>query len=319
MLLSLRSFEKGMNDLTAEAMDKILKRLKVKGYAYNQQVARAVAREFKRIEPGLTEVAAGATLLLRKISQRTMKKRAKIAGLTVNQGLLNIITDKAKIANLSPQLHSTNRLIRNKFAKQLRKSLNAGESMTKIAKRLLKVENPAVNIPKHIREIEIAARKAIIDPKHYNDFKKVIRKHEKYIDNLTRAGEPGFEVTGMRGASKRFIRDIQNANAENIDKVVNTWKDRKSLYHQKVVARNEATLAYNEYNSSYMRETDYIIGEEWFVSQSHPIPDECDDQVGIHLYKDGTPPVPIVDTHINCLCYTTAVIDTSVLEEEQAA
>ena len=187
----------------------------------------------------------------------------------------------------------------------LKKSIGFGKGVEKLAKELTTLDPVTLNVPKHINDIVAAARRAVRDPKDFIIFEKTLKKHRHYIDNLTRAGEEGFEHLGIRRASRAFLRDIKKAvNDNTIDNVVDKWAKRKLNYIQKRVARTETSRAYMDNIFGYGIEADHIKGVIVKLSPSHPAADICDELAGTYIfgkYSDEWS-IPRPPHHPQCIC-----------------
>jgi hypothetical protein len=321
----LAELEKETNALNGLVMKDVLKYMKKHGYQYNAALVKQIRREFNKYKDKYAAINTKAAVTIAAISKTTMKARASKFGAALTDDFMDDIISKVKLDKLSTRLHSANIWIRNKMTRQVKKSIRGGESVIKLANKLNNLENVKVAIPKHIKEIAAAAKKAINQPEHYAAFRKVLKKHERYIDELTRAGADGFQHLGIRGATRRFAKqaekfakDMKGATTANIDTLVNEWAAKKALNVQKNVARHHLNLAFNQYNKQYMEEAEYYEGKTWTLSSSHPKPDICDELSGDYYKKDGPAPELIVDSHYLCLCYYVAIVNreiTGVTEE----
>jgi hypothetical protein len=241
------------------------------------------------------------------------------------------LIERQTLGLLSKAMRTSNLDTLSRFKHTLALGLSKGNSAVKIAKTLSKVGDivaSGISVPKHIREIENALRTAISALNSGNNtllleqrvaLNRILQKHSKYIDNLTRAGAEGFQQLGIRGTTRQFakqaqsmINDVSKLNTKNVDNMVKVWTDKKINYHQKVVARTEASRMYNQNTYNLGQELDFVTHYDVLLSESHPEPDICDDLQGRYP-KEGTVPQP--PHHPNCLCRMELVTEREIREE----
>lgn len=228
---------------------------------------------------------------------------------------------------LSRRLFKQNRTRGLQMAIQITATLRAGKSITDTADALIGLDiaggfarrPPAVVIPRYIREISAAAKSAHVLGQP-DLLQNAIRRHAKQIDRLGQAG-PGF-AQSMRPISKQFVKDIQKASADQVDKLVERWLLDKARRHARLIARTEAVEAYR---ASYIQATSgkpYVKGYRWTLANTHPEPDVCDILAKQDLFGlgpggypvDELPPTP----HPLDLCIQTTIMDERHFERELA-
>lgn len=302
VIKEIRGLEKSFDVANTSALTDILDEIKGDGYKYSKSLDRQIRKALKTSRKDTELLASKSEKETLEISVVSMKGTNTLVGaVTTKKSVINV-AKHVKKPRLSTELHSTNLETHNLIYSQLKRSIKAGEGVVKLANRLIEVDPARAKIPNYIREIETAARRAYTSPSEYARFKGVMRKHKKYIDNLTRAGEPGFEHLGIRGAGQAFLRDIEKATVDNIDRVVNEWARKKALNAQKVVARTETNNAFHNYNFEYAYQADHIIGVEIYLSGSHPSADVCNENVGTFLFAEHGRDINLPSFHPNCIC-----------------
>jgi hypothetical protein len=284
-------------------------------YNYNKKLDKAIRRQVTIVQKATNATGNEMQRDVKALAVTTIvdASRVQISAEQVSKIISNVDVDR-----FSKVMRPSFSEYRHDLLFHLKRSIGQGKSVEKLAKDLTKLDPVKVDIPAYIRDIEQAARRAIRDPKDFAVFKRTLRKHERYINNLTRAGEPGFEHLGLRRAGQAFVRDIKKAVNENtIDNIVNRWAQRKLGYIQKRVARTETSNAYHKYLEEYAFEADHIIGLEVVLSAAHPEYDICDELAGVYLYDDVGRDIPIPEHHPQCICGVEYIFEEE--EKKQAA
>lgn len=283
-------------------------------YNYNKKLDEAIRKRVTQIQRETNRIGNDMQGTLKALATKTIVQ-ADSAVLSAEQ--VNRIIGKVSIERFSEVMRPSFSEYRGDLLRHLKRSIGQGKSVEKLAADLIKLDPLKVDIPAYIREIEQAARRAIRDPKDMAVFKRVLRKHERYINNLTRRGEAGFQHLGIRRAGKAFVRDIKKAvNDNTIDNVVGKWANSKLKYIQTRVARTETSNAYHAYLEEYASGADHIIGIEVKLSASHPAYDICDELAGFYLFSEHGRDIPIPEHHPNCICGTEFIFEG---EMEEAA
>jgi hypothetical protein len=261
--------------LNADVMISVQGVIKANKYQYTKKVKIQVETLFNGLEKDITKTINTLEVKVGAITAASIKA---IGGTTTAQA----VAKRVLLDQLSPALHTTQKLIRKGMLAQVKSSIARGEGVVKAAKKLLAIDPTKAKIPGYIREIEAAARKAIMNPEDIAIFKRALRKHQRYINKLTREGAAGFEHLGIRGFTRdftkrmnRLVSDIGTATQANVDQVVNRWLGKKALYHQKVVLRTESSKAYHNHMRAYT----------------------------------GNDTAPTIPQHPNCLCYYLYIFD----------
>lgn len=309
--------ERKLKSVVSNSMARIMEIVNENDNQWNRAVTKEIGEQVSDMNAKIAAIADSTDKGVQALVASTILASSQAAvAKTINKSNIIDLMKHVKRPKLSSDLHNTSKWVMRDVLKQLRTSVQKGDSVVRLAKKLLKIDPVKVNIPKHIREIERAARAALQNPADYRFFKRALKKHEKYIDNLTRAGEPGFQHLGIRRATNRFIEDIKKANIQNIDSVLNKWASSKALNQQKVTARTEINNAYHEYNFEYAKQADHIIGIRVILSESHPIPDECDEFARDYFFEQDGHDIPLPSYHPNCLCRFEYIIDPALLPGE---
>lgn len=193
--------------------------------------------------------------------------------------------------------------------------LQSGEGAIKASKRFLKYAAGKDKImPKYLEPLEKAFKEYWVAVKKYAptdvitaNIGKELKAIKSYAKGL-RAGQLGFG-SGLRSWLNKFERDYKEVTN------VKWFKDitqRKATYNARRLLRTEINSAYREAQRQAALQTDIIIGYKWNLSGSHPREDICDD-LASREYYDKNEPIP--DSHPNCLCYITDVVDWNIQRE----
>jgi hypothetical protein len=300
-----RKAERKMRELDEKAI-RAIKRLIRKStkngvYAYNKRTETAIKREVTKVYR-----ANGATAndLRDKIDTIAAETIAAMPQVDLSTEQIRKIVKKVSVDRLSTTMRPSFSEYRTDLLFALKKSIGKGSTIEKIARELTVIDPAKVDIPKAIQEIVDAARIAVKKPEHIEVFKKALRKHQRYFDDLTRAGEEGFQHLGLRRAGKAFLRDIKKAvNDNTIDGVVDRWAKRKLHFIQQRVARTETSRVLHEDIREYAVQEEHIRGIEVKLSDSHPEYDICDELKGIYIFEEDGDDFPMPPHHPNCICY----------------
>ena len=305
--------ERKLKIIVSTSMARIMRIVNKNDNQWNTTVTKEITEQVSDMNARIAVIADATDKGVQALIAATILDSSRSAvAKTIKKSNVIDLMKHVKRPKLSSDLHNTSKWVMRDVLKQLRTSVQKGDSVVKLANKLLKIDLTKVNIPNYIKEIERAARAALQNPADYRFFKRVLKKHERYIENLTRAGEPGFQHLGIRRATKRFIEDIKKANIQNIDSVLNKWASSKALNQQKVTARTEINNAYHEYNFEYAKQADHIIGIRVFLSQSHPEDDECDPFAREYLFATDGTDIPLPSYHPNCMCGFEYIIDPAL-------
>lgn len=202
-------------------------------------------------------------------------------------------------------------------------SARAGERVQRIAERVLDVDDPIVRLPEHVRELHEAARRAALgDVEARREFEAVVRRWQGRVERLGQApGRAPGDFT-IRSATEQMIKDLREAEAEQVDRVVDRWVLERARHQARQIARHETVEAYRDSYRETARESEAVVGFRWRLSPLHPRPDVCDLYANQNLYglgPGGYPPDRVPATpHPNCLCVTSAIVDPYFMRRELA-
>jgi hypothetical protein len=248
---------------------------------------------------------------------KQLVKNLKRMGYKVKREQINAILKKVKERPFSKALHSSNIKTKARFLRTLSTGLQEGTNAIKLAKKLKNVGDliaADITIPRHIQDIERALRRAassnLTTAKAGRiEVEKMLRKHKRYIDNLTRAGADGFQQLGIGRATRKFRRqalsmlnDTEELTKENLEKLVNDWRESKVVYRQTNVARTEINERFHQLHMLFAIAVNGIIGEDVRLSPQHPKVDICDDLAGTYLFEEHGSDIPVPPHHPNCIC-----------------
>jgi hypothetical protein len=323
--------EKRIKALTTLKMGGIIALLKKGGYKATKKVADGIKKVFKGIDSAVTPSADDLERGVQVVVKQTAKVHAKKFKYEYKEDRVDRAIKKSGLSRLSKKLHKGNKEAMMQFGTVLFKGMKEGQGAIKLAKQLTSIKDIVagdIDLPKHIKEIESILMRAarINDPieraAQLRRVRKTLKKHRQYIDDLTRAGEKGFQHLGIRGATKRFakgaealLNDVEKLNESNVNLIVDRWRKSKTQYYQTRVTRTETSKMYAEYNREYWQElqTDGIVeGVDVLLSHSHPEPDICDELQGRY---DDIKTAPLAPHHPNCICRNAAVISNETRKD----
>jgi hypothetical protein len=310
--------EQKLQKIDKKAMRLIEKDIRDAKYRYTKKLEKSIKRTLNKTKRATFDIE---DTLQAQVENVAISSIIANAGVRLSRSEVKNIVNRVKLDKMSKAMRPSFNEYQDDLLLHLKRGIGGGQSATKLARGLLDIDLVKTDIPAYIREIEQAARRAVQDPKHYATFQRVLRKHRRYIDNLTRAGEEGFQELGVRRATREFIRDIQKASTDNvIDNVINRWARRKLEYIQKRVTRTETSRAYIDNMFGYAKDADHIKGVEVRLSESHPEFDICDELKGTYLFKQYGDEwsIPRPPHHPQCICYMVYLFYQDFLNEEAA-
>jgi hypothetical protein len=324
-----KQFEVELDKINDEAVLKIKAAINKANYKNTKAVKDTVNKSFKKLNKDIDAPVKALESSVKATAISTIQESNNFYDVVLSDKKVAGFLKGAKGQKLSPILHSTNRDTRNRFLKVLRKGMKEGQGAVELAKNLANLEDitrQGLKIPGYIQDIENALRRAAsADPAtraaSVKELRGVLRKHRRYIDDLTRAGADGFQDLGVRAAGRQFAdkaaafaTDIESVNQSNIDKILNDWKDSKIKYHQTVASRTEISNIYNDYMLEYADNADHVIGFSSVLSDSHPEVDICDELAGDYLFDEwAIGDIPKPTHHPQCLCRGELIIDPAFL------
>ncbi len=153
-----------------------------------------------------------------------------------------------------------------------------------------------------VKQLHKAGQDLIHNPAARADWNVAVDAVETRILSLSK--------TGSRSAAEQVLKQIRAAvdkgSEELMDKAVRWWVYDKQLYNLKRIARTEmATAMHRAVIASAEKDAD-VIGYQWRLSSSHPVPDICDYYANIEMglgkgvwSKDS---VPHEKAHPHCMC-----------------
>jgi hypothetical protein len=292
-------------ELNAKARRAIIRQLKKDNYVFTKAVESVIDTQYKLLNKRIDSTAALLEKQLFDVGHDTIKKSAAALQIKLGDKALNFITRNVKTDIFSNNLHSANAEIRKNVRRELKKGLKRGESVEKIASRLLKTDDLTVKIPKHIQDITKAARRAAGDSAQRKELLKTIDKYKNQIKDL-KSGS-----LGVKTATNKFVKDIKDANLDNIDAIVKQWAEGKATYMQTRVARTEGQRVFSDIHRQNAIESPYIIGIEIRLAHVHDYDGICDDFAGIYLFEEyDISDIPKIPFHPNCICSEFNIYDT---------
>lgn len=284
-------------------------------YNYNKKLDKAIRDRVTQIQKETNLIGNNMQDDLEAFATKTIVDASRTR---ISAGQVNRIISGVDVDRFSTVMRPSFSQYRGDILRHLKRSIGQGKSVERLAADLVKLDPVKVDIPAYIQDIVDAARRAIRDPKDMVVFKRALRKHERYINNLARAGEPGFQHLGLRRAGQAFVRDMRKAvNDNTIDNVLKKWADSKLKFIQKRVARTETSSAYHAYLEEYAFEADHIIGLHVVLSVSHPRYDECDEFAGIYLFSEWGRDIPRPEHHPNCICGVEYIFEGEEVEGKE--
>jgi hypothetical protein len=232
---------------------------------------------------------------------------------------------------LSEKIWPSDKKLLRKFHEAVETGIAQGRILGKTVERMvwLKDRYGEEKIPKYLKEIETAAKKATINlPGAKEQYRKLVNNVKKQlakrkVGEFVRPVGQGLAGLGTRRAGEAFLARVDNAINKNslllIEEATEKYLEKRATYHSVRAARTMAGRAFKQTGQAERKKKDWVIGEKWNLSSSHPRYDECDLRVmvdfglGPGIYPKGAAP----DDHVNGLCFLTDVIDEKYFEREQ--
>lgn len=186
--------------------------------------------------------------------------------------------------------------------------------MQRVAERVLSEDDPIVHLPQHVEELRDAARAAASgDPAARRKYEQTVERWSRRVEALGQGAgrEPGAHT--VRSSTQRLITELREAQADQVDAIVDRWVLDRARYQARQIARHETVEAYRDGYKRSTEDNPAVVGYRWTLSPRHPRPDICDLYANQNLYglgPGGYPPGELPATpHPNCLCVQTAIVD----------
>lgn len=168
-----------------------------------------------------------------------------------------------------------------------------------------------VDLPQYLKRVEEVARAGNMDELKLLS-KGYLTRAQKLLGELQTDGTRKASAYSLRGATTRFLRDVQKAGPEGVDKLIDRYVKERAQYQARLIARHETVEAFRE---SYVRSSsskEGVVGFRWLLSNRHVVPDECDVFAHTNHYglgPGGYPADAIPQRHPSCLCTIVAILD----------
>lgn len=199
------------------------------------------------------------------------------------------------------------------MAREVTRGIQQGRGILGAAREIQKIDKGyAAQLPQYLQRVEDAARAGNL-PALKKLSKRYLARAKKTLGELQPDGSLRSSPYSLRSATTRFLRDVQKAQGEGIDKVVSTYVEERAQYQARLIARHESVEAMREAYVRESRDKAGVIGYRWITTGRHKLPDECDVFANQNLYELGPgvyPPDEIPKRHPSCTCAIIAVVDS---------
>lgn len=327
-LLAARRGEGELAVLYQEVANDVTAKVRARGDRVTAPVLQADIDEafertvFKRVRIVIASIESGAKLGPRaskqtmraaygeevtrsqvRSSPRALKQAAdRIAG--------KVTVDKLA---LTKRLRRVDREVSAEMAREVERGVRQKKGILGAARAIEKLDPREVQLPKYLQDVEAAARAGNID-----ELKMLTKRYrsrvEKLLGEIQADGTRIASKYSLRTATQRFLKDIEKAGPQGIDKVVESYVVRRAAFRANTIARHETVEAFRRSYIEQSKNKPGVIGMQWRLSPTrHPVPDECDIYANQNAYELGPGVYPADKVphhpHPGCLCTITAVLD----------
>ncbi len=272
------------------------------------------------IESGAKKGPAAARKTFRAVfGEDTTRSHVRTTKRALEEGAQRIAgrTTVDKVS-LSKRIRKWDAELGQQLAHEVQRGLRTKKGIVQIAKRIQKLDNVTEGLPKYLQEVEALARRGQVKEMKALA-KRYIARAQKTLGELQVDGARKASKYSLRSSTQRFLRDIQKAGADGIDRVVKEYVQEKAAWRARVIARQESVEAMRSAYKAQLKGKRGVIGVKHVLSRRHPKQDECDlwasqnaHQLGPGVYPIGKEPKP----HIGCLCFHVAVTDAKTFQRE---
>jgi len=212
---------------------------------------------------------------------------------------------------LSKRIRKWDRELGGRVAREVERGIRQHDGILEAAKKIVKVDRVTERLPQYIEELESAARLGDGDAVRALS-KKYAAQVRKRLGAIAADGSRSASPFSLRGPTQRLIQGLRKAQGKDVDAVVETYIKERGLWRARVIARTETVRAFRSSYVEHAAQRPGVVAIQWRLSNRHSIADECELYASQNLYDlgpGGYPPDAIPESHPNCLCTTTAVID----------
>lgn len=219
---------------------------------------------------------------------------------------------------LARSLHVLDRQGVAQVAGEIQKALRAGFDVRRVATAITKADNPIAQLPGYVRELdEAVARGADV-----RELRGIVAHWRSRVNRLGQGPGRGAGDYTLRSASRQLLEDAESAGRRDLKRKIDQWVRDKVTYQSRLVARTEATEAYDRVYRETAAGQPWVVGLRWTLSAMHPEVDVCDVLASQDLHGLGPgvypanayPPTP----HPADLCYPVSVIDDRHFDRQLA-
>lgn len=330
---ALEAARKGEGELAA-AYKRISGRIKarvskslddVTVFAIQREIDAAFEAEFAKRVGAVERAIASGRGPARSAARETLERATRgVAKAKVNASLETVQAASVRLAertNARPYVPVSSRIRRwdqdlgAAMAREIDAGIKEGRGILGAAKKIQAVDvGFDARLPQYLQEVERAARAGAIP-----ELKALTSGYLKHVKEKLGEIQPDGSLRAsaysLRGPTSRFLRDIEKARGEGIDKVVTRYVEDRAQYQARLIARHETVEAYREQYIRETRDKPGVVGYRWTLSGRHPRPDECDLFANQNAFDMGPgvyPPDEIPRRHPACICSISAVTDADV-------
>lgn len=214
---------------------------------------------------------------------------------------------------ISTRVRAWDEKLASEMAREVEAGIRQKRGIIGAAREIQKLDKGrVVELPKYLQQVEAAARKGDMA-----ELKQLTSKWTAWARE--HLGEIQADATrkasqySLRSATERFLRDIEKAGAEGIDKVVDKYIAERAQYHARLIARHETVQAMRRTYVEETKDKPGVVAFRWQLSPTrHKVRDICDVFANANRFGLGPGIYPadhIPEPHPACICATVAVID----------
>jgi hypothetical protein len=218
---------------------------------------------------------------------------------------------------LSKRIRRWDSEIGGEMAAEVERGIKARKGIEQIAKRIEKLDDVTEGLPQYLQRVEELARAG--SP----ELKKVAKRYlarAKESLGVMRDGKLAASPYSLRSPTQKFLRDIQKAGMDGIDRAVREYVKERAAWRARVIARHETVEAMSKSYVENAKRKPGVWAFEWRLSSSHSVPDECDIYARANVHGLGSGKYPaekLPRRHPGCVCCVVAVMDARHFERQE--
>jgi hypothetical protein len=211
----------------------------------------------------------------------------------------------------SKRIRRVDRETAQEMAGEVQRGIRQRKGILGAARKIEKLDRRPTQLPQYLADLESAARSGNVS--------EVKALAKRYLERVKRMGEWQPDGTfkaskySLRSATQRFVRDVQKASSQGIDKIVQQYVTEKAAWRANVIARHETVSAFRQSYVEQAKGKPGVVAMQWRLSGRHPRKDECDLFANQNAYGLGPGVYPSdklpKHPHPMCLCAITSVMD----------